>query len=84
MPYFLCRSAKPIAALLVAAKAQIVCEKVFFTLIAIPYFLCRSAKPIAALLVAAKAQIICEKVFFTLSSSCFGAGFSGAVLYRAA
>ena len=31
MPYFLCRSAKPIAALLVAAKAQIVCEKVFFT-----------------------------------------------------
>ena len=32
IPYFLCRSAKPIAALLVAAKAQIVCEKVFFTL----------------------------------------------------
>jgi hypothetical protein len=28
----LCRSAKPIAALLIAAKAQIVCEKVFFTL----------------------------------------------------
>ncbi|MFR1104616.1 MAG: hypothetical protein ACLSD3_07310 [Acutalibacteraceae bacterium] len=31
IPYFLCRSAKPIAALLVAEKAQIVCEKVFFT-----------------------------------------------------
>ena len=31
IPYFLCRSAKPIAAWLVAAKAQIVCEKIFFT-----------------------------------------------------
>ncbi|MGI6274611.1 MAG: hypothetical protein ACOYJ5_03505 [Acutalibacteraceae bacterium] len=32
IPYFLRRSAKPIAALLVAAKAQVVCEKVFFAL----------------------------------------------------
>ena len=31
IPYFLCRSAKPIAALLVSAKAQIVCEKYFHT-----------------------------------------------------
>jgi hypothetical protein len=48
--------------------------------ITIPYFLRRSAKPIAALLVAAKAQVVCEKVFFAPSSSCFGTGFSGAVL----
>jgi hypothetical protein len=32
IPYFLCRPAKPIAALSVAAKTQILCEKVFFTL----------------------------------------------------
>ena len=39
--YFLCRSAKPIVALLVAAKAQIVCEKVFFTLSLLLIAFCR-------------------------------------------